>query len=53
MIRSMSANTTLAVVVSILAVCAAVVLVAAIRAVVEISRVRSGKDRPEQGRVKL
>jgi hypothetical protein len=53
MIRTMSPNTTLAVVVSILAVCAAVVLVAAIRAVVEICRVRNGKDRPEQGRVKL
>lgn len=52
MIRSMSPNATLALVICILSVSAAVVLVAAIRAVVEVVRVRAGQDGQPPGRIK-
>lgn len=53
MIATMSANSTLALVISILSASAAVVLVVAIRAVVEIFRVKSGAEGQPPGRIKV
>ena len=53
MIQSMSTNATLVLVVTVLGVGATVVLVAGIRAVVEIVRVRHGADPQAPGKMKL
>lgn len=49
----MSTNTTLALVVAVLAVTATVVLVAGIRAAVQIVRVRAEGSPPQGGRIKV